>query len=56
MLTLKYSPVAQSYFLLFGATIEEASVIARYSTRSEAIWDLGTKGLALDPRGKVHAT
>lgn len=55
MINLKYSPVTQSYFLLFGATIEKASVIARYETRLEAIADLESKGLMLDSRDKVHA-
>ena len=54
MITLKYSPVTQSYFLLFGATIEKASVIARYETRLEAIADLEAKGLMLDSRDKVE--
>jgi hypothetical protein len=54
MINLKYSPVTQSYFLLFGATIEKASVIARYATRLEAIADLEAKGLILDSRDKVH--
>jgi len=54
MINLKYSPVTQSYFLLFGATVEQASVIARYETRLEAIQDLDAKGLMLDSRDKVH--
>ncbi len=54
MITLKYSPVTQSYFLMFGATIEKASVIARYETRLEAIQDLEAKGLALDSRDNVQ--
>ncbi len=56
MITLKYSPVTQSYFLMFGATIEKASVIARYATRLEAIQDLDAKGLMLDSRDRVHVS
>lgn len=56
MITLKYSPITQSYFIMFGDTIETASVLARYATRLEAIADLDSKGLMLDSRDKVHVS
>lgn len=54
MIYLKYSPVTQSYYLLFGATIERSSVIKLYETRLEAIKDLDDRGLILDSRDRVH--
>ena len=56
MINLKYSPVTQSYFLMFGKVDWTASVIARYATRLEAIADLESKGLMLDSRDKVHVS
>ena len=48
MMQLSYSPINQSWFLLW-----HDQVIDRYETKEQAVVDLRYKGLAVGRQGKV---